>query len=1361
MSFRTFLVSLLLLLVSKAYSVNDKLQISFENFPYMSQLPSNSIRRLFQDKEGYMWFGTLDGLCRYDGYQVKSFRSDMNNPTLLTNNEILCLTEDNENHLWIGTNQGLNILDKSNFKIVPFNEDIFRGDHISSLVTDNNGNIWIGSQRGLYFYNVRTKSIRNYASDPYDKKTISGTGVNSIYKDNHGDIWILLWGNGLCRYIPESDNFIRYPPIGKLNRPFRLYQDKKNNYWICTWGDGFFHFNPNETEEKMYTFLPVMNVSGNDSETTFYSIVQDDKYGFLWLMSLTGLYVVKYNENGTLSSIDISEYLTGSSKLYSEIIKDKDNNLWIGAFSEGAIFINFERPPVKNYSLDILRQRMGFYSSIKALDEDKDGLVWLGLNRYGLCLYDRQNNTARMYTDIPGLKNLKNLETVNYIREIKSRNEHWVCCNDNLIYAFRKNGNDILFSGYIDLNVRSGFNYGGDKTLFEDRSGNVWVGMADGVMMVSTLNVASLVLLIPSVTGITQDLDGNIWISSEQSGLCMLTRSGHGYKSTIYDKYSPGLNTNNVQSVCAHPSGKLWIGTKEGRMIIYDKKKNIFTDVSNLCAMTGEGILNILVDDIGNVWISTNKKVTRFNPQTETSTYYGVSDNIAVNSFIGGACSKSLTGEMLFGGNRGFCSFLPEKGKKIIKSNSTRVFITDVKVHNQSVFDLASGAFFDNEKNKLVMSHSEQNVEIEFSTLNYAFPSKIQYAYKLEGIDYDWNYVGNNRRFANYNNLRRGTYRFLLKATDENGLWSEKVTTLEIIKKPAFYETWWAKLCYLIVAAFLLLSFYRFTINRLRLRDELKIARIDREKSEELTQTKLRYFTNISHELLTPLTIISCLIDDLELSFKGKFWQYEVMKVNVNRLKRLLQQILDFRKVESGNMKLKVAEEDIVYFTGRICKFNFNPLAKEKQIHFSMVSAEESVLAWFDAEKLDIVLFNLLSNAFKYTSNGGSIRVDMERFTQDKHNFVRIQVSDTGRGISPADIENIFNRFYSNDPTNSVENHGIGLTLTKELLELHHASIRVDSEIDIGSIFTVEIPIDKEFYSENERIEVPSQSQTENLPKIGLDEESIEPEDLEPIVREDINVLIVEDNAQLRSLINKILNKRYNTLVAENGAVAMKVIEENQVDIVVSDIIMSEMDGLELCRTLKNNLDTSHIAILLLTAKNSDDDRIESYNAGADGYLSKPFELKVLEAKINSMVKNRKHKTEKFKSNAEINISSLEFTSIDERFLENAIAVIEEHLSEPDFDLDMFSGKLNMSKSSLYRKIKSLTGLSPVEFTKNIRLKHACQMLNKQMGNISDIAYLVGFADPKYFTSCFKAEFGMTPTEFVRKKREELEAEKV
>jgi signal transduction histidine kinase/DNA-binding response OmpR family regulator/ligand-binding sensor domain-containing protein len=1213
--------------------------------------------------------------------------------------------------------------------------------------------MWIGSHTGLYRYDVENKNLKLYPHSRFDVKTIPDGGISSIYRDRQNRIWVMCWNQGLSLYNPKTDDFTRMPKLGTNNNPFRLYQDKSNNYWICSWGEGFWKFNPNAPAELAYQEFTLPKVDGTEKENTFFSIVQDDKYGYLWVMSLSGLYALDYQSDGTLENIDISSYLQGSSKLYSEIVKDRDNNLWIGAFSEGAFCINFNRPPVGNYPLEKIRNKLGFSSSVKTICMDRDGLIWIGLNRTGLCLYDRNRGQSVMYTDVPSLSSIRQMTSMSCIRAIQSCNEFWAACNDNLIYAMRKNGNSVSLTRTIELTVQPGQNIGGDKVIYEDRNGTVWVGTQSGIFRVTPQGVARFIYEIPSVTDITVDKSGTVWIGSENTGLTKLTYQGGKYRATTYDKYTVGFNSSNVQAVITHSSGKIWIGTKEGRVITLDPKTGKFEDQSYRCAMTGEAILNILEDKVGSIWISTNKKVTKYNPFRQTSVFYSVFDNLAVNSFIDGACTMGPSGEVLFGGNKGFCSFLPNKDVVVPNTKHNKVFITDIKVHNQSVFDVENEATFDNVRNRLIINHSEKNVEIEFSTLNYSFPTKIQYAYKLEGVDNDWIYVGNSRRFATYNNLQKGSYKLRLRATDENGIWSKETTTLQIIKKPAFYETWWATLIYLALLGFLGYSFYRYSINRIRLRQELKIARIEKDKSEELTQTKLRYFTNISHELLTPLTIISCLIDDLETSFKGKFWQHDVMRVNVSRLKRLLQQILDFRKVESGNMKLKVSEGDLVAFIQHICTYNFNPLATEKQIHFSFVSSDPVLHGWFDPDKMDTVVFNLLSNAFKYTDKGGSIHVNLDKVAKGSNTWARILVTDTGRGIAPEDIAHIFTRFYSNDPTNSVENHGIGLTLTKELLEMHHAHIRVESEPGEGSSFIVEMPLDAAFYPENERSGKPYSSIPEILEET-IDYVEDESEQSEP---EDVNLLLVEDNQQLRTFIERLFRKKYHTFTAENGVQALKIIEEQPIDIVLSDIVMPEMDGLELCRQIKSNLNTSHLEVLLLTAKNSIDDRIESYNAGADGYLSKPFELKVLEARIASLIRNRKQKTDMFKSNFELNISSMEFASIDEKFLESAVAVIEEHLSEPEFDLDMFSGKLNMSKSSLYRKIKSLTQLSPVEFTKNIRLKHACQMLKYQQGNISDIAYSVGFADPKYFTSCFKAEFGMTPTEYLKKSREEGE----
>lgn len=453
-----------------------------------------------------------------------------------------------------------------------------------------------------------------------------------------------------------------------------------------------------------------------------------------------------------------------------------------------------------------------------------------------------------------------------------------------------------------------------------------------------------------------------------------------------------------------------------------------------------------------------------------------------------------------------------------------------------------------------------------------------------------------------------------------------------MFKQPAFYETLWAYLFYIVFTLLCLYLFYHRMKRRIQLRHELRIAQIDKEKSEELVQTKLRYFTNISHDLLTPLTIITCLIDDAEMTNGSRISQLTMIRSNVNKLRRLLQQILDFRKVESGNMKLSVSKSDVISFIDDVCKIHFTPLMRKKNQTFTFLTEDRHLMAYFDRDKLDKIVSNLLSNACKYTANGGDIKLIVDSYWESEYHHLRIQVVDTGEGIAPADLENVFKRFYTINKGDESESNGIGLSLTKDLVELHHGTINVESELGKGSTFTVDLPINKDSYQEDELI-------SEHISVNGINTDLIlEKEELidskvgegEDMQIADVHLLLVEDNEELLFLMEKILSKHYHVLIAKDGLEALNVIKDNEIDIIISDVMMPEMDGLEFCRTLKSNLETSHIPIILLTAKNTVEDRIECYNAGADGYISKPFELKILEARINNFIMHKKTNKKSF-----------------------------------------------------------------------------------------------------------------------------------
>lgn len=587
-----------------------------------------------------------------------------------------------------------------------------------------------------------------------------------------------------------------------------------------------------------------------------------------------------------------------------------------------------------------------------------------------------------------------------------------------------------------------------------------------------------------------------------------------------------------------------------------------------------------------------------------------------------------------------------------------------------------------------------------------------------------------------------------MKTTDTNGLWSNYIAEIQVSKEPAFYETWWAYMFYVVLVILSLYLFFRRMKRRLQLRHELRIAQIDREKSEELVQTKLRYFTNISHDLLTPLTIITCLIDDAEMTNGSRISQLSMIRSNVNKLRRLLQQILDFRKVESGNMKLSVSKSDIVSFIDDVCKVNFAPLIRKKSQTFIFSTEDKHLIAYFDRDKIDKIVSNLLSNACKYTSEGGEIKLIMKSYQEAEHTHLRIQVVDTGEGIAPGDLENIFKRFYTAHKGDESESNGIGLSLTKDLVELHHGTIEVESELTKGSTFTIYFPIDKDSYQENELITGETPVNDKKAAMIFEHEDLEKPGVVEDVQVNDNHLLLVEDNEELLYLMEKILSRQYHVLVAKNGLEALDIIKDNEIDIIISDVMMPEMDGLELCRNIKSNLETSHIPVILLTAKNTAEDRIECYNAGADGYISKPFELKILEARINNFIIYKKSKQEEFRTNVEVDIDSLETSSIDKDFLDKVVSVIESNMVKGDFDVVQLADALAVSKSTLYRKMKIATGLSPIEFIRNIRLKYGSQLLKNKSMSIAEVAYECGFSNPKYFATCFKEDFGVTPKEY-------------
>ncbi|WP_294555773.1 hybrid sensor histidine kinase/response regulator transcription factor, partial [uncultured Bacteroides sp.] len=607
-----------------------------------------------------------------------------------------------------------------------------------------------------------------------------------------------------------------------------------------------------------------------------------------------------------------------------------------------------------------------------------------------------------------------------------------------------------------------------------------------------------------------------------------------------------------------------------------------------------------------------------------------------------------------------------------------------------------------------------------------------------------------DRRFAYYNNLPSGTYTFQLKATNENGEWSGYVRELTVVVLPPFWATWWAYLLYVIIVSVIGVSIYRTAKNRILLRNALRLREIEKAKAEELNHAKLQFFTNITHELLTPLTIISATVDELKTQAPSHNDLYTVMNSNIQRLIRLLQQILEFRKAETGNLKLRVSPGDIAAFVKNAAE-SFQPLVKKRKIHFSFLCDPESMIGYFDMDKLDKILYNLLSNAAKYNKEDGFIQVSLSYDETDK-DFILLKIKDNGKGISKEKQKNLFKRFYEGDyrKFNTIGT-GIGLSLTKDLVELHGGTISVESEVDHGTEFMVRIPIERSYYDE-EQIDDEAISLMQNPVNYEDTQEDADVETQEVTIKAN-TILLVEDNGELLHLMTKLLSREYNVFTAQNGKEGIAVLEKEDVDLIVSDVMMPEMDGIEFCKYVKGHLEMSHIPMILLTAKNKEEDRAEAYEIGADAFISKPFNLTVLHARIRNLLKYKERMARDFKNQIVFEVKDLNYTSLDEDFIQRAIHCVNNHLEDPNFDQAQFADEMRTSKSTLYKKLKSLAGLNTSSFIRNVRLKAACRIMEEKGTNVrvSELAYAVGFNDPKYFSSCFKKEFDMLPSEYIER----------
>jgi len=1326
---RYLITKLFILIVSFVIPVHSQ-NITLRPIPSLDKLPVNAIHRIFQDSDGYMWYGTFNGLCRYDGYNIKVFRSDLFHPGLLSDNYITYIVEDHEKKIWFGTMKGAYILDKETYRITPVDMPGFSGRNVFTIHVTRDGTIWISVHGALLRFRSDGSLIKEYKIE----YNLSPEFVYIIYEDKKGDLLISITQGGMYKLDKATDTFEAYfhhPDYMDIERI--IWDETCQVYWLGTWGKGIVRFDPqSESEEERYVpqSLPV-DILGTPVGNLFH-MVQDDVFRYLWVTTQRDLFAFRITPDKMLEQINTSSFLPPGNKMLYEIYKDREGKLWVSAFDVESFIVDIRDYSVKEYSLPGLRNRIKANPAVTSLCIDTDGKFWFSQERYGLCVYDPETDRITHYWECKETSQLPFWEVPKLIGSRKP-GRIWAMPHGSTVFGLMQH--DMEMKEEVRINMGDVTADPGLSTaLFEDDNNNLWIGTASGLFVYDTKSSSLHVALEKGgyIAGITQTADGNVWAAIKNKGLCRIDPDGN---TNVYPF------NKDFAGIDATSDGKLWTGTAEGEVLMFDPGQEEWEDYSFISGMKGDIINNITIDTYNHVWITTGRMIKEFNPRNNAYRIYNTRDrNFLLTRLLSQAIYYDKKGDLYFGGISGIVSIPPSQQLESIPEQVT-AHITDIKIMGRSIWE---DEHAENPIHDIIrISPDAQNLDIEFSSLDFHNPDQIRYAYRMIGIDNDWIYLDEGKNAAFYNKLSKGKYTFRVKATDKNGLWSDKVTEITIRRLPAVYETWWACLLYFVLAAGVVWIILYLYLQREKQENHKKLI-------EKVTQMKLRYFTSISHELLTPLTILSCLADEMESPVETDKKRVSLMQSNIKRLKRLLQQVLDFRKIESKNMKLYVSYGDITAFIRNICEDSFALLMKKKNITFSVISDPEKISGYFDHDKLDKILFNLLSNAFKYTPDGKTVIVEIRKNISFGHAYLRVKVKDEGKGIAPDESERIFSRFYTHKLNDAASSNGIGLSLSKELTELHHGKIEVKSQPGMGSEFTVEIPIDRESYTPEELRDILSEE--EYLPGIRINEEVADVAG-DPATQTGYTLMLVEDDPELLLLMESIFAKTYRVVKAENGKEALDRIRSYPPDIVISDIMMPEPDGLELCRQIKKNKDTAHIVVILLTAKTTTEDQIDSYEVGADDYIPKPFEPRVLRVRVQTLLEKQKRSRAEFKNNFKSDlISPTEFTSLDQQLIVKAVKVIEENLSDTTLDVAGLADKLNMSRSTFSRKIKTITGQTPLDFIKQIKMQHARQMLENKTSTVAEVIVALGYNDHKHFTSSFKKAFGITPGEYQKQK---------
>lgn len=1339
----------------------------FNKFAHLSTiegLSQNSVFAFEQDDLGQIWIGTRDGLNKYDGEKIKIFRNNIQDSTSISNNDIRCILKDKEGSLWIGTQKGLNRYDLKKEHFTNFfyssERNSISDNQITSIAQLQNGDIWIGTTNGLSIYDNESHKFINYRFNELNKFSLSDNYINQIYQDKNNTIWIGTT-NGLNKVISKDklnlkfQHFFLPASISSTKGIFQTIEgNPKNTFlWIGTKNNGLLIFDTNENVFKKVDSIMSDKIISKDIRSMAY-----DKEGNLWLATYDGLFVVN-NTNVEHITNQYGNPKSLSRNTLKKVFVDKEGSVWIGAYYGGA---NVWNSSSQNFDKVYKFKGKQAYplGVVSSIEEDSESNLFFGTENDGITVLKKDKSINLELTSSLNKKlgkaNVKSLFVDGDKLWIATYNNGFKCFDiklkkfDNLlnsdfeIVKLLENVNIYAITRIEHLIIFGTF---GEGLVIYDQQTKQTKQIKSSLYQSNTLSNNRVRVLFA-------DKSKNLWIGTE-SGLNKISYSDLNTEKFNVQRYlfdNERYFGSDVASIIETKlADNIYVGTKEKGLFVLNNNQfepleleTKTNKVNNICT--------ILEGERGHLWISSNLGVIKFNTKSKEIEIYNSEEGLLGQEFNNNSGKKISSGNVYFGGVFGATVFDPSFVNK--KNDAPKVILTNLKVEGNDIVDydyknsiLKQSISYTEE---IQLKHNQSSFSLNFSMPSYADFSNKKYKYRLIGLDESWKY--SNTPEINYSIQKSGDFIFEVAGAFDD---STPPTRLQIKVLPPPWKTPLAFIVYFVIIALALYGLNSVKESRSKLNHKLQLQQIEKQQQEELNKSKLEFFTNISHEFRTPLSLILGPLQQVLDEYQGSNKIYKkllVIQQNGDQLLKLINQLLDFRKFENKHSKLSVAEGNIVKFIREIY-LSFYEFSKIGNYKYEFNASDDVIKLYFDRNKLERVFYNLISNAFKYTPEGGKIEINI--FFEE--NSVVIQVKDNGKGIDKQFVNKVFDRFYevaSDEKYQKQFNQasGIGLSIAKKAIDLHKGRIEVLETEEQGSTFVVNLPLGKAHLKDDDIIKnfkisddvrlYENQIKTYNNKDLGID-----------LINQNLEkqlILVAEDNDGLRDFIADVLKERYNVITASNGKEAyVKVLQQNP-DLIISDVIMPEMEGTELCAKIKSDIRTSHIPLILLTSRTSLVYKFDGLESGADAYINKPFNVKEFLLTVNNILDSKQKIKQKYSGNT-VEFENSSATSIDEKMLNKAVNIVKKNIDNNSFNIPSFSAELGVSRTILFAKIKSLTNLTPNEFIHSIRMKRAAELLELGQINVSEVCYKVGFKDPKYFTKCFKKHFNQTPSEYSSK----------